>query len=347
MYSLRSPKTKAVTRLIVLARCLAAILVLAYCAYGQTQVKVTAEPPAVTDAAKPVDVVLRVIKPDNTPDPTFIGQLGSVKVGDATATIKSTDAANSAITITPPQNLAGVQSVQLLDKSGRVLAETHLQYPAQSSGATTTPPIEIRQNSLSQSWWYRVAVIFLFALVVGIFVYTLARVIRFSRSSFRNPLGFPVGSFRAMLAFTLVAFLGFYVFASVLSISDFPPPQSLLGIVATVIGFYFGSRSNEEGSVDPGVAGIVRGIVNTGPGPNPVGGATVMFKPAAGAGGATATSPLYTRVTDVQGHFAPVNAKPGKYTVRAEAAGLTPGEVAITVTEGSDQEIVITLQAAH
>jgi hypothetical protein len=149
-----------------------------------------------------------------------------------------------------------------------------------------------------------------------------------------------------MLAFTLVAFLGFYVMTSVLSISEFSPPQSLLGIVATVIGFYFGSRSNEEGSVDPGIAGIVRGIVSTAPAPTPVSGATVTFKPVPGGGG-PAASPLYTRVTDVQGRFAPVNAKPGKYTVRAEAAGLTPGEVTVTVSEGSDQEIVITLQGAH
>src|SRR5690242_8658977 len=224
MHCLGYPKTKVVGRLIAATRCLAVIAVLACCACGQTQLKVTAEPTAVTDAAKPNDVVLHVTN-NGSIDQTLPTQLGTVKVGDASAVIKSTDAAKGTVTITPPPNLAGTQKVQLFDKNNRILGDTQLQYPGQSATATTaepTPgPIEIRQNSLSQSWWFRAAVILLFGLVVGIFVYTLYRVIRFSRSSFRNPLGFPVGSFRAMLAFTLVAFLSFYVMTSVLSISEF------------------------------------------------------------------------------------------------------------------------------
>ena len=332
----RSKITTVAIRLVTLASC---ICVLAGCVFAQTaQLIVTPDPSSVSDAATPSDVVLHLIKADGTGVPqNFASQLGSVKVGTTAAVIKATDERTATVTITPPANLTGTQTVQLLDRTGQLLGQTRLQYPAQSATSNATPPpIEVRQNSLSQSWWYRVAVIVFFLLVVGIFVFTLARVINFSRSSFRNPLGFPVGSFRAMLAFTLVAFLGFYIFASVLSISNFPPPESLLGIVATVIGFYFGSRTSEEGATDPGVAGIVRGMVNAGK--EPAAGAIVRFRREDG-------SEPYMRVTDMVGRFTPVNAKPGKYTVHAELTGLKAAEVTITVAEGSDQEIVITLTA--
>lgn len=336
MHLWRTQNTTVLTRLRDIGAASAVILLLACAACAQ--VKVTPNPTSVTDATKPGDVVLHVTKNDGTVDPAFANQLGSVKVGDSPAVIKSTDFPNGNITITPPPNLTGSQKVQLFDKNNQALGDTQLQYPAQGSaagGAASPPAFEIRQNSLSQSWWYRVAVLVLFALLLVVFGYTIYRVIRFSRSSFRNPLGFPVGSFRAILAFTLVAYLGFYILASILSISSFPPPDSLLGIVATVIGFYFGSRSTEEGSADAGPAGLVRGVVNAGT--NPARGALVKFKRDDG------TEP-YIRVTDVEGRFAPVSAKPGKYTVRAEVTGLPPGEVTITVSEGSDQEIVIPIK---
>ena len=69
---------------------------------------------------------------------------------------------------------------------------------------------------------------------------------------------------------------------------------------------------------------------------NPARGATVKFKREDG-------SEPYMRVTDVDGRFTPVTAKPGKYTLHAELAGVRPGETAVTVSEGSDQEIVIAL----
>lgn len=338
MPSVQSKRSTIMTRLVTIVSSLTMILILAASAFAQSQVKVTASPPSVTDASKPGDVVLHVTKTDGSAiDATFGSQLMSVNVGGTPAAIKSTDIPNGSITITPPANLTGSQRVQLFGPNNQSLGETQLQYPGQSSAAaSSTPgPIEIRQNSLSQSWWYRVAVLVLFALLLVVFGYTIYRVIRYSRSSFRNAGGFPVGSFRAILAFTLVAYLGFYILASILSITNFPPPDSLLGIVATVIGFYFGSRSTEEGSAEAGPAGLVRGLVNAGP--NPARGALVKFKREDG------TEP-YIRITDVEGRFAPVHAKPGKYTVRAEVTGLTPGEVTITVTEGSDQEIVISVK---
>jgi hypothetical protein len=114
--------------------------------------------------------------------------------------------------------------------------------PAQS---TATPsPVDIRAKLL-ESNWYPLVISLLFAVLLLGFAATIARVILRSKSSFRSPLGLPEGSLRAMLAFLLVAFLGFYVYASVLSLSDFKLPDALLGIIATVIGFYFGSRSVE------------------------------------------------------------------------------------------------------
>lgn len=341
MPSVQCKSSTIMTRLVTIVSSLAVTLILATNVCAQSQVNVTANLPAVTDASKPGDVVLHVTKTDGTAiDATFGSQLSSVNVGGTDAAIKSTDIPNGNITITPPANLTGSQRVQLFGPNNQLLGETQLQYPGQTSAAaTSTPgPIEIRQNSLSQSWWYRVSVLVLFALLLVVFGFTIYRVIRFSKSSFRNAGGFPVGSFRAILAFTLVAYLGFYILASVLSITDFPLPDSLLGIVATVIGFYFGSRSTEEGSAEAGPAGVVRGLVNAGP--NPARGASVKFKRDDG------TEP-YIRVTDVEGRFAPVNAKPGKYTVRAEVTGLPPGEVAITVSEGSDQEIVIPIKTTQ
>ena len=314
-------------------------------------VKVTATPPSIADATKPSTVVLHVTKPDNSAvDQTFVDLLGSVKVGDATVQHQF-DAARSDITITSPLNLTGAQRIQLLNKTGQPLGETTLQYPAargqtDASSSTNTAgsnaggggadALAARINGTVNSPWYRISNILLFAALLAPFIYTLVRVINFSRASFRNPLGFPVGSFRAMLAFTLVAYLGFYILTSILTASDFQPPQSLLGIVATVVGFYFGTRSGEDATTDPGVSGIVRGMVRLGT--NPARGAMVKFKRDDG------TEP-YIRITDVDGHFVVVGVKSGKYKVRAEATGSLPSDpVDLTVSEGSDQEIVVTLK---
>src|SRR5262245_50184522 len=132
---------------------------------------------------------------------------------------------------------------------------------------------------LVQSSWYPIVVSVLFgALLIG-FAATIIRVILRSKSSFRSPLGLPEGSLRAMLAFMLVAFLGFYAYASILSLTDLKLPESLLGIVATVIGFYFGSRTSEEKAATPGASGSVEGTVLDSAGA-PAGDATVeLSKP--------------------------------------------------------------------
>src|SRR5206468_4118593 len=103
-----------------------------------------------------------------------------------------------------------------------------------------------RKDNLAKAWWFVILVTLMFGALLFPFAMTITRAIRFSPSTFRSPLGLPEGSLRAMLAYTLVVFLGFYIYASILSFSDFPPPQFLIGIVATVIGFYFGSRTGES-----------------------------------------------------------------------------------------------------
>ena len=52
----------------------------------------------------------------------------------------------------------------------------------------------------------------------------------------------------------------------------------------------------------------------------------------------------YIRVTDIEGRFSPVDAKPGKYVAHASLTGMPDGEIKLTVAEGSDQEIVIALK---
>jgi heme/copper-type cytochrome/quinol oxidase subunit 2 len=340
MAFMRSKNPTFVVRLLVFASCLSAILVLASGVYAQTtQLKATPSPATITDAAKPGDVVLHVTKADGTAvDQATFNQFGSLKVGEVTVAIKSPDVAAGNVTFSAPPSLTGTQKVQLLDKTtGQALSETQLQYPNQTGGTGNAPTqnpqaVDNRQTKLSEAFWYSLAILVLYGFMLVTFVVLIYRVIRFSKSSFRNLGGFPIGSFRTILAFVLVALLGFYVLASILSLTEFKPPESLLGIVATVVGFYFGSRSDEAGG--DGVANVVRGMVTAGF--NPARGAIVKFRRDDG------TEP-YIRVTDIEGRFTPVNAKPGKYTVQAELTGLQPAHVTLTVAEGSDQEIVIAL----
>jgi hypothetical protein len=132
-----------------------------------------------------------------------------------------------------------------------------------------------------------------------------------------------------------VAYLGFYILTSILSVAAFDPPEYLLGIVATVIGFYFGSRT-DEGTVDPN-AGIVRGVVTDGT--NPKRGALVQFKRDDG-------KVPYTRITDIDGRFELLGARAGDYTVTATVTGSPASEAKkINVAEGSDQEIELVIKA--
>jgi hypothetical protein len=336
---------------------IAAVLFLCFYLNANAQT-VKANPPDIADPSKPGQVQLQIIKNDS-PDTTLAAQVKSVKTGTlpaATATVDN----QGTITFNPPPDLAGNQTFELLDVSGKAVngdAGKPLRVQLNYGGATATPNpaasptvsptpdmawierfnAEVRRNNVVNGWWYYPLVILAFLGLFGSFTFVLVRGILFSRATFRTATGLPVGSFRAILAYTLVLFLGLYVLVSLLVVSNFPPPEFLLGIVATVIGFYFGSRSGEEGALDTR-AGTVRGIVRKGS--NPVSGAQVKFR------AADNTEP-YSRITDIDGRFELRAAKPGKYKVIAEIK--TPpaiGEQEVTVSEGSDQEIEIAIKEA-
>ncbi len=352
-----STKRVSPTRLIVTAAMVLVAVVLMLSFYLETNAQtVTANPSTILDPSKPGQVKLQIIK-DNSPDTTIAGQVKLLRTGTLQA-VKATGDSQGNITFTPPANLVGPHLFELLDDNSNAVngdagpLTVQLNYggastPNQTASPTTSPTpdmawierfnAEVRRNSVVSRWWYYPLVIVAFLVLFGSFAYVIVRGILFSRATFRTATGLPVGSFRAILAYTLVLFLGFYVLVSLLVVSNFPPPEFLLGIVATVVGFYFGSRSGEEGTLDSR-AGTVRGIIRKGS--NPVSGALVKFR------AADNTEP-YSRITDIDGRFELRAAKPGKYKVIAEVK--TPaatGEQEVTVSEGSDQEIEITIKEA-
>ena len=198
------------------------------------------------------------------------------------------------------------------------------------------PPADFREKLIG-SYWYPLVVSLLFgALLLG-FAATIIRVILRSKSSFRSPLGLPEGSLRAMLAFLLVAFLGFYVYASILSLSDFKLPEALLGIIGTVIGFYFGSRSGEEkGAGTAAGTGTVAGTVVDNAG-TPAPGATIELS--------QGTTKKFTHTADLSGKFEFDNVPIGDYDIQASLAGHTPSDSAkVKVTAGGTQTLNLKLK---
>lgn len=203
--------------------------------------------------------------------------------------------------------------------------------------AKTTPsPIDIRAKLLESNWYPLVVSLLFGGLLVG-FAATIIRVILRSKSSFRSPLGLPEGSLRAMLAFLLVAFLGFYVYASILSLSNFSLPDSLLGIIATVIGFYFGSRSGEEkAGATSGRTGSVEGTVLDNSG-SPAAGATIDLS--------QGTNKKFTQTADLNGKFDFDNVPIGDYEIQASKTGHTASDsVKVKVTAGGTQTVPLKLK---
>ena len=162
------------------------------------------------------------------------------------------------------------------------------------------------------------------------------RVILRSKSSFRSPLGLPDGSLRAVLAFMLVAFIGFYVYANVLSLSaDLKIPDSLLGIIATVIGFYFGSRS-AEGAGTTGQTGSVQGTVVDSAN-SPAAGATIELT--------QGTTKKFTHTADLNGKYDFDNVPIGDYDIQASLSGHAPSDSAkVKVTAGGTQTVNLKLK---
>lgn len=194
---------------------------------------------------------------------------------------------------------------------------------------------EARRNDLTQRAWFPFVVTAMFGLVLIPFAWTIVRAIRFSKSTFRSPLGLPEGSLRAMLAFTLVAFLGFYVLASILSMSELKPPDFLLGIVATVIGFYFGSRTGETGSSAARNGSVEGSVVDK------------NGSPAAGASVELFQSGVkkFTRTADTNGRYRFDSVPVGNYEAQASLSGHTPSDPKkVTVTAGDPQTVDLKLK---
>jgi len=162
------------------------------------------------------------------------------------------------------------------------------------------------------------------------------RVILRSKSSFRSPLGLPDGSLRAVLAFLLVAFLGFYVYASVLSLTPFNVPESLLGIIGTVIGFYFGSRSTDAAGATAGRTGSVEGTVVDSSN-SPAVGATIELS--------QGTTKKFTQTADLNGKYDFDNVPIGDYEIQASKSGSTPSDSAkVKVAAGGTQTVNLKLK---
>lgn len=176
---------------------------------------------------------------------------------------------------------------------------------------------EIRKDKLANSNWYFFIVTVMFGVLLIPFMLIIFRAIKYSSATYRSPLGLPDGSLRAVLAYTLVTFLGFYILASILSVSEFKPPDFLLGIIATVIGFYFGSRTGEERGNTVPVVGNIQGIVvdknNT-----PVTGASVDLLQYNGK--------KLTQITDVSGKCKFDNILIGDYEIQASLTGHQPSD---------------------
>lgn len=206
--------------------------------------------------------------------------------------------------------------------------------PPPSQSPTPCSGEVCRQDELAKSYWFYLTVIALFAIVLVPFGVIIVRAIKFSRATY-GPLGLPEGSLRAMLAYTLVAYIGFYVLASVLSFSEFKPPEFLIGIVATVIGFYFGSRSSEDKGGAP-KPGVVQGNVTD----------------SQGAVAAKATVDLFqsgvkkdTETTDDKGNYKFDQVPAGEYEIQASAQGSQPSDLTkVTLKAGAAQSVNLKLK---
>ena len=203
--------------------------------------------------------------------------------------------------------------------------------------ATPSPsPSPDLKTKLVDSIWYPLVISVVFiGLLIG-FAATIIKVILRSKSSFRSPLGLPDGSLRAVLAFLLVAFLGFYVYASVLSLSDFKLPESLLGIIATVIGFYFGSRSVEGAGATAAKTGSVEGTVADSSG-SPAAGASIELS--------QGTTKKFTQTADLNGKYDFENIPIGDYEIQASKTGSAPSDSAkVKVAAGGTQTVNLKLK---
>jgi len=229
-----------------------------------------------------------------------------------------------------------------VNSNGKVNSNVNDNSNQTGSGASVTPSPtpcsggECRRDELAKNGWFSFIIVLMFAVVLVPFAWIIMRAVKYSSATYRSPLGLPEGSLRAMLAFTLVAFVGFYILASILSFSAFDPPQFLLGIVATVIGFYFGSRTGEDKAAGARTAGTVQGSVIDKTGTT-TGGANVELSQADGK--------KLTQKADANGKYKFDNVPGGDYNVQASLTGHESSDIVkVKITAGAAQTVNLALK---
>lgn len=196
------------------------------------------------------------------------------------------------------------------------------------TGKPTDP--ECRKAELAGDPFFKGLVAAVFMLILIPFVYIIYRSIKFSGATYRNPLGLPDGSIRAIIAYILVAFVGFYVLASVLSMTEFRPPEFLMGIVATVIGFYFGSRPGGERTGDAAASAGIHGKVTDSAG-SPVHGAKVnLFKDG---------KIVRTEASNSSGEYEIKDVPSGKYEIEAVSGAQKSDKKALNLSSGKTDQV--------
>jgi hypothetical protein len=99
--------------------------------------------------------------------------------------------------------------------------------------------------------WDAIAAICAIGIVIAlIFFLTITGSACSSANWYKHPLGLPAGSVRALIALLFVVMI---LLLSAKSTGDqnYEPPSWIMGIVGTIIGFYFGDRKS-QGENEPG-----------------------------------------------------------------------------------------------
>lgn len=144
MNSAENRKWNMGQRFVIAFACPTVLLLNSICS-AQTLI---ATPATIDDPAKPQTVVLTIKKTDGSIDTALTDQVISVKVGDQQPVQPQKDAQGN-ITITPPANLSGPQTVQLLDNNRKPLSLGQLQliYPPPKPNVTVVYRLGYRDAS--------------------------------------------------------------------------------------------------------------------------------------------------------------------------------------------------------
>jgi len=229
------------------------------------------------------------------------------------------------VTLTPPPLPPGTKTIQLQDAANAVLAIASVEYSAMTTDKA--------RNTLAQpSWFYSLVTMLFVATVLPFAAAIVASVWRGQSGQTTTPLGLPEGTVRAVLAFSFVVYLGVYVLANALCRPDLKPPDFLTGVVATVVGFYFGSRSSatarSSDTASGAAAGAITGTLSDANGTGVSGAAVILARKGAPA------AAIKRATTDAAGAFTFSVLDSGTYTLTA-TSGASTAVSDVTVSGGS------------